>query len=64
MCHIVPKPDTFLQYNSSLGPQNPPAILKKVELFEQKAINKFQRYRGLFIEEISSVRNPGAPKQY
>ena len=58
MCHIVPKPDTFLQYNSSLGPQNwrkkdsLPATLEKVELFEQKAINEFQRYRGLFIEEI------------
>ena len=22
MCHIVPKADIFLQYNSSLGPQN------------------------------------------
>ena len=58
MCHIVPKADIFLQYNSSLGPQNwrkkdsLPAILEKVELFEQKAINEFQRYRGLFIEEI------------
>ena len=58
MCHIVPKPDIFLQYNPSLGPQNwrkrdsLPAILEKVELFEQKAINEFQRYRGLFIEEI------------
>ena len=58
MCHIVPKADIFLQYNSSLGPQNwrkkdsLPAILEKVGLFEQKAINEFQRYRGLFIEEI------------
>ena len=58
VCHIVPKPDTFLQYNFSLGPQNwrkkdsLPATLEKVELFEQKAINEFQRYRGLFIEVI------------
>ena len=58
MYHIVPKPDTFLQYNSSLGPRNwrkkdsLPTILEKVELFEQKAINEFQRYKGLFIEEI------------
>ena len=58
MCHIVPKPDTFLQYNSFLGPQtwrkkdSVPAILEKVESLEQKAISYFQRYRGLFIEEI------------
>ena len=47
-----------MQYNSSLDPQNwrkkdsLPATLEKVELFEQKAINEFQRYRGVFIEEI------------
>ena len=58
MCHIVPKPDTFLQYNSLLGPQtwrkkdSLPAVLEKVESFEQIVINEFQRYRGLFIEEI------------
>ena len=58
MCHIVHKPDTFLQYNSSLGRQNwrkkdsLPTILEKVELFEQKAINEFERDIGLFIEEI------------
>ena len=65
MCHIVHKPDTFLQHNPSLGPQNwrkkdsLPAILEKVELFEQKAINEFQRDIGLFIEEILA-----SPKQY
>ena len=58
MCHIVHKPDTFSQYNSSLDPQvwrkkdSLPVILEKLELFEQQAINEFQRYRGLFIEEI------------
>ena len=47
-----------MQYNSSLGRQNwrkkdsLPAILEKVELFEQKAINEFERDIGLFIEEI------------
>ena len=45
MCHIAPKPDAFLQYNSLLGPQtwrkkdSLPAVLEKVESFEQKAIN-------------------------
>ena len=48
--HQVPKPDTFLQYNSLLGLQtwrkkdSLPAVLEKVESFEQKAINEFQRY--------------------
>ena len=58
MCHIVPQPKTYLQYGDSLNPENwrncTPIneLLKKVKELENSCVTEFQRYRGLFIEEM------------
>ena len=58
MCHIVPQPKTYLQYSDSLNSENwrncTPIneLLKKVKELENTCVTEFQRYRGLFIEEM------------
>ena len=58
MCHIVPQLKTCLQYSDSLNLENwrncPPIteLLKKVKELENSCVTEFQRYRGLFIEEM------------
>ena len=58
MCHIVPQPKMYLQYSDSLNPENwrnlTPSnkLLKKVKELKNSCVTEFQRYRGLFIEEM------------
>ena len=62
MCHIVPQPKTFLQYDPSLSPatwrgkSSAQELLEKVQILEKDYISECQRYRGQFKNGIQHHR--------
>ena len=62
MCHIVPQPKTFLQYDPSLSPatwrgkSSVQELLEKVQILEKDYISECQRYRGQFKNGIQHHR--------